>query len=96
MTADSSKVDEAGTLAFLDNAVDSLTGSVTAKARFDNQQHALWPGEYVRVNVELDVQPSGDGVAAPCAVLSTLTEETQRNGSTSRPMSRCINALRPA
>ena len=58
VTADSGRVAEAGSLAFLDNAVDSLTGTVTAKARFDNQTHALWPGEYVRVSVELDVQPN--------------------------------------
>jgi multidrug efflux system membrane fusion protein len=58
VAADSGVVDEAGTLAFLDNAVDSLTGTVTAKARFPNQRNQLWPGEYVRVSVELDVQPN--------------------------------------
>jgi multidrug efflux system membrane fusion protein len=58
VAADSGVVDEAGTLAFLDNAVDSLTGTVTAKARFPNQRNQLWPGEYVRVTVELDVQPN--------------------------------------
>ena len=63
VTPDSGRVPEAGTLAFLDNAVDSLTGTVTAKARFENQSGTLWPGEYVRVNVELDVQP--DVVAVP-------------------------------
>jgi multidrug efflux system membrane fusion protein len=42
----------------LDNAVDSLTGTVTAKARFQNQSNALWPGEYVRVSVELQVEPN--------------------------------------
>ena len=57
-TADSGRVDEAGTLAFLDNAVDSLTGTVTAKARFENRSNGLWPGEYVRVSVELDVEPN--------------------------------------
>lgn len=61
--ADSGRVGEAGTLAFLDNAVDSLTGTVTAKARFTNQASELWPGEYVRVSVELDVQPGA--VAVP-------------------------------
>jgi multidrug efflux system membrane fusion protein len=60
--ADSTKVNEAGSLAFLDNAVDSLTGTVTAKARFENQSNALWPGEYVRVSVELEVQPSAIAV----------------------------------
>jgi len=61
-TADSGKVAEAGQLAFLDNAVDSLTGTVTAKARFENQTDALWPGEYVRVSVQLDVQPNATAV----------------------------------
>ena len=67
VTADSSKVDEAGALAFLDNAVDSLTGTVTAKARFENQKDGLWPGEYVRVSVELDVQ--GGVTAVPSAAV---------------------------
>ena len=58
VTADSGKVNEAGSLAFLDNAVDSLTGSVTAKARFVNQGNVLWPGEYVRVSLELAVEPN--------------------------------------
>jgi multidrug efflux system membrane fusion protein len=56
VTADSGKVEEVGSLAFLDNAVDSLTGTVTAKAKFENQGNQLWPGEYVRVSVELSVQ----------------------------------------
>lgn len=62
VTADSGRVDEAGTLAFLDNAVDSLTGTLTAKARFQNQSNLLWPGEYVRVNVELEVEPNAIAV----------------------------------
>jgi multidrug efflux system membrane fusion protein len=63
VTADSGRVGEAGTLAFLDNAVDSLTGTVIAKARFTNQTNELWPGEYVRVSVELDIQAGA--VAVP-------------------------------
>ncbi|HVX39799.1 MAG TPA: efflux RND transporter periplasmic adaptor subunit [Gemmatimonadaceae bacterium] len=69
VTADSGKIDEAGALAFLDNAVDSLTGTVTAKARFENQKDGLWPGEYVRVSVELDVQ-SGVTAIPSSAVLT--------------------------
>jgi multidrug efflux system membrane fusion protein len=63
VTADSGHVRDGGTLSFLDNAVDSLTGTVTAKARFANGNDALWPGEYVRVSVELEVQ--ADVVAVP-------------------------------
>jgi multidrug efflux system membrane fusion protein len=60
---DSTPVSDAGTLAFLDNSVDSLTGTITAKARFANGNDALWPGEYVRVTVELEVQR--DVIAVP-------------------------------
>src|SRR5262249_44733555 len=67
VTADSGAVREAGDLAFLDNAVDSLTGTVTAKARFMNQTDALWPGEFVRVSVELSVEPNA--VAVPTRAL---------------------------
>ena len=68
-TADSTRVAEAGSLAFLDNAVDSLTGTVTAKAKFVNQGNILWPGEYVRVTLELAVE--ANTVAIPTrAVLS--------------------------
>ena len=63
VTADSSKVAEAGSLAFLDNAVDSLTGTVTAKAKFVNQGNVLWPGEYVRVSLELAIE--ANTVAVP-------------------------------
>lgn len=54
--SDSLPIPEAGELSFIDNAVDSLTGTVSAKARFRNGDRQLWPGEYVKVNVELQVQ----------------------------------------
>jgi multidrug efflux system membrane fusion protein len=69
-TADSGRVAEAGTLAFLDNAVDSLTGSVTAKARFENQTNALWPGEYVRASVELEVEPNATAIPTRAVLAS--------------------------
>lgn len=61
-TADGTRVGEPGELGFLDNAVDSLTGTVTAKARFANQTSGLWPGEYVNVSVELEVQSNATAV----------------------------------
>lgn len=42
-----------GTLAFLDNAVDTLTGTVALKATFPNKDERLWPGGLVRVALEL-------------------------------------------
>ncbi|HTE45435.1 MAG TPA: efflux RND transporter periplasmic adaptor subunit [Gemmatimonadaceae bacterium] len=71
-TADSGRVGEPGVLAFLDNAVDSLTGTVTAKARFTNQTSGLWPGEYVNVSAELEVESNATAVPTR-AVLSGQT-----------------------
>lgn len=44
-----------GTLDFLDNAVDSLTGTITLKAEFLNRDNRLWPGALVRVQLDLSV-----------------------------------------
>lgn len=52
----SQPITEAGELSFINNAVDSLTGTVSAKARFLNADGRLWPGKYVKVNVDLQVQ----------------------------------------
>jgi multidrug efflux system membrane fusion protein len=55
-SSDSTPTTEHGTLSFLDNAVDSLTGTVTGKATFANAQRLMWPGELVFLTVQLDVQ----------------------------------------
>jgi multidrug efflux system membrane fusion protein len=56
--SDGSIIGEAGALSFIDNAVDSLTGTITAKAQFGNGGNQLWPGEYVRMTVRLAVEPN--------------------------------------
>jgi multidrug efflux system membrane fusion protein len=61
--SDGGIIGEAGTLSFIDNAIDSLTGTITAKAQFGNGGNQLWPGEYVRLTVRLDVEPNA--VAVP-------------------------------
>lgn len=48
--------DEVGTLTFLDNAVDTLTGTIQLKAQFPNRGGGLWPGALVRVVLELDTE----------------------------------------
>jgi membrane fusion protein, multidrug efflux system len=55
-SGDSAQTNELGTLDFLDNAIDSLTGTVTGKARFANVGNRLWPGELVFLTVQLNVQ----------------------------------------
>ena len=47
-----------GSLSFVDNGVDSTTGTVLLKARFDNNDRQLWPGQFVRVELELFREPS--------------------------------------
>jgi multidrug efflux system membrane fusion protein len=46
---------ETGTLVFLDNNIDSLTGTVLLKGTFANKDGALWPGGLDAVSLRLDV-----------------------------------------
>ncbi|NLH48338.1 MAG: efflux RND transporter periplasmic adaptor subunit [Myxococcales bacterium] len=46
----------AGRLIFIDNAIDSKTGSILLKARFDNDDERLWPGQYVDVTLQLGIR----------------------------------------
>ena len=43
----------AGTLTLLNNQIDTTSGTVQLKASFLNQQHNLWPGQYVNVRLIL-------------------------------------------
>jgi multidrug efflux system membrane fusion protein len=45
-----------GHLTFIDNAVNSTTGTIRLKAAFPNTDHALWPGEFVRVRLRLGME----------------------------------------
>ncbi|HWK64390.1 MAG TPA: efflux RND transporter periplasmic adaptor subunit [Rhizobiaceae bacterium] len=44
-----------GTLEFVDSTVDTASGTVAVKARFQNKDLALWPGQYVDVVLEAGV-----------------------------------------
>jgi len=52
-----------GILSFVDNQVDSSTGTVLLKARFANRDGNLWPGEFVRITLILGMQ--NDAVVVP-------------------------------
>ncbi len=45
-----------GELTFLDNAVDFSTGTIQLKARFDNKDKMLWPGQFSNVSLTLAQQ----------------------------------------
>ena len=44
-----------GKLAFINNVVDRASGSVLLKARVENERKDLWPGQFVTVALELNV-----------------------------------------
>ncbi|OJW27795.1 MAG: hypothetical protein BGO51_20725 [Rhodospirillales bacterium 69-11] len=58
---------DTGTLAVLDNQVDSTTGTIKLKATFPNPDHTLWPGGFVRVQLQVDTA-HGAVVVPPAAV----------------------------
>jgi membrane fusion protein, multidrug efflux system len=47
LTTDGKRVLSTGTLALINNQVDTTSGTVRLKAVFDNKDHALWPGQSV-------------------------------------------------
>lgn len=57
-----------GTLAFIDNNVDSTTGTVLLKARFSNPEATLWPGQYTNVALQLYVDPNALTLPAPAII----------------------------
>ena len=58
-----------GTLAFVDNTVDSTTGTVLLKAKFENSKSTLWPGQFVDVSLRLYVDPHA--LTVPSAAVLT-------------------------
>jgi membrane fusion protein, multidrug efflux system len=58
-----------GELIFVDSAVDVQTGTIALKARFQNPEARLWPGQYVQVTVTPRVD--ADAISVPSAALQT-------------------------
>jgi len=58
-----------GTLSFVDNAVDTATGTIKLKATFPNKDRRLWPGQFVDAAVRLTVE-KGATVIPSQAVLT--------------------------
>lgn len=58
-----------GALSFVDNAVDSSTGTIRLKAAFVNQEKKLWPGQFVNVTLTLTTQPNA--VVVPSQAVQT-------------------------
>jgi membrane fusion protein, multidrug efflux system len=56
-----------GTLAFIDNAVNTTSGTVLLKAEFANADRRLWPGQFVDVVLTIGDRP--DTVVVPAAAV---------------------------
>ena len=56
-----------GRITFVDNSVDQTTGTIKIKATFSNEDHRLWPGQFVNVAVALTKDPSA--VVVPTAAV---------------------------
>lgn len=64
---------EAGRLIFIDNTVDTASGTVRLKAQFVNTTHQLWPGRFVEVRLQL-------GMRANALVVPAKAIQTGQNG----------------
>jgi multidrug efflux system membrane fusion protein len=53
-----------GTLTFVDNTVDTTTGTIHLRGTFENPQDRLWPGLYVNILLTLSQQPNATVVPA--------------------------------
>jgi len=62
-------VQEQGRVTFLDNAVDTATGTIRLKAEFANQEQRLWPGQYVTLTMTLEVRKQA--VVVPTQAIQT-------------------------
>ncbi|MGH9486848.1 MAG: efflux RND transporter periplasmic adaptor subunit [Terriglobales bacterium] len=55
---------EDGNLSFINNAIDTTTGTIQLMATFSNPHEKLWPGEYVNTNLTLEVLQNATVVPA--------------------------------
>lgn len=58
-----------GELSFIDNAVDTKTGTVLLKGTFPNEDEMLWPGQFVTVALTLRTEPNA--LLVPNAAIQT-------------------------
>ena len=60
---------EQGILTFVDNAVDSATGTIRMKGTFANRENRLWPGQFVNVILTLTEEPNA--IVVPSQAVQT-------------------------
>ena len=65
------KIRQSGAMAFIENTVDPNTGTVTAKARIANANEGLWPGQFIKAEVTLGIEPEAISVPAQAVQLGS-------------------------
>jgi len=60
---------QSGAMAFIENTVDPNTGTVTGKAKIANANEGLWPGQFVKAEIILGVEPNALSVPAAAVQL---------------------------
>jgi multidrug efflux system membrane fusion protein len=63
---------ERGVITFIDNAVDSSTGTIRLKGTFGNREKDLWPGQFVNVVLTLTTEPNA--IVVPSQAIQTGQE----------------------
>lgn len=58
-----------GLLTFIDNAVDTATGTIRLKGSFSNEGKHLWPGQFIDVVLTLTTRP--DALVVPSQAIQT-------------------------
>ncbi|MGL4716886.1 MAG: efflux RND transporter periplasmic adaptor subunit [Aeromonas sp.] len=71
--ADGSLYPEAGQLNFSDNRVDPQTGTIRARAIFDNKDGTLLPGQFVRMTIDLGTRKNAI-VVSPRAIIQSQAD----------------------
>jgi multidrug efflux system membrane fusion protein len=63
---------ERGVVTFVDNAVDTNTGTIRLKGTFANREKKLWPGQFVNVVLTLTTEPNA--IVVPTQAIQTGQE----------------------
>jgi multidrug efflux system membrane fusion protein len=74
VSTDSSETHERGELRFLNNEIDSLTGTIMGRATFENARRRLWPGELLFLTIQLQLERGV--LAVPTAAIQTGQQGT--------------------
>lgn len=87
---------EVGQLSFINNAIDTSTGTIQLMATFPNSGQRLWPGEYVNADITLSVAQNATVVPAT-AVLTGQDDMyvyvvTSENTVESHPVTTAVTA----